>query len=577
METIISSSHAIVAAILLLSYFFIITMKKKIVKKNYNVTNKNNNSSNVRMVPKVSGGLPILGHAIAFSSNTESFLRSCKEKYGNAFQLNIMGKKMVIIDGTYKYDFFALPEKVVSFTEMNIQTMAPELTFGMETLTNPYHIPIIRRQFVGQNLEQYLHRVDNRVKNIIKNNIGNKVVTTRAPGNNDNYTEKKVAIINNCEFLAWKVVASCSASSFLGDEISQDEKIINVFFEYHKACYQIMQYTSILPKCLLRFVAKSVKEQETIIRDAVVPEVNRRRQMMNNADNDNTSLPKDFLSHLAKLKHKSPEDIAKRMMAFIFASMVTSASALTHAIYDLAGRKKEWTVLLSEQKRVIKKHGNDLTKHAMDDMPYLHAFIWESMRVAAMPIQQARLATGKDGVVLTSQTQKQTHTKNNENENNEKAEYEDSILIPKGASIMMSGYLSSIDKSVKRSDEFWPGRFLEKEEVQNTTDTAVGAVVGYGEKEEEKKDCDNDIEDKYSFNTVKLISDPASQGFFPFGIGRHYCPGRQFALAEIKGALCVLLRSYRFQTVSGGIAKYERIPSDTRRINEPVEFVMSSM
>jgi len=482
--------------------FFVSFLQKK--RKTANEKN-----GNVQKVSIVSGGLPLLGHAIKFGSDTENFLRSCKEKYGRSFQVNIMGRKMVFLDGTFRQDFFTLPEKTLSFKEMTIQTLAPEYTFGMDTVMNPYHLPIIRRQFVGKNLQQYLSRIEKQVKNVISANIGN-------------LASKEGKIVDNCEILAWKIIASCSASSFLGDDISKSKDVLNVFIEYHKACYGIINAASILPKKLLWLCSKSLKKQEDIIKKVVVPEVISRRKMIKN-DIGTEDLPHDFLSHLAKLRH-SPDDIAKRMMAFIFASMITSAGALTHAIYDLAGRDKEWGALLKEQDGIMKKHGKELSKDALDDMPQLHAFIWESMRHAALPIQQARLAAGKGGVVLRSQTNNKIN----------------SVFIPEGASILMSGYLSGMDETtVERSNEFWPGRFL---------------VTGE----------DND--------GPAFTSDPASTGFFPFGIGRHHCPGRQFALSEIKGALCVLLRTYKFRTLSGEIPKYKRIPADTLRINEPVQF-----
>jgi len=321
----------------------------------------------------------------------------------------------------------------------------------------------------------------------------------------------------------------------------------------HKACYRVINYANILPKPLLRFCAIGAKEQESVIREEVVPEVIRRRKLMAQNEslgngNIEESLPKDFLTHLAKLRHKSPEDIAKRMMAFIFASMVTSAGALTHAIYDLAGRQKEWDVLLNEQKIVIAKHGTDLTKAAMDDMPCLHAFIWESMRHAALPIQQARIVVAEDGVILRSQKHQKKEDSNSD-ENNTKIE---ELFIPKGATVMMSGYLASTDETtIDCPNEFKPDRFLERKTISS------------------------DSTDENSISQVKLTSDPASKGFFPFGIGKHHCPGRQFALAEIKGSLCVLLRSYKFQTVSGKVPKYNLIAADTLRVNEPVEFCIS--
>jgi len=534
LSTIISIVVSIIIILLLKKKKTTTTTKSKTKHVNEN-NNDTCNNLTIEAPPTVSGGWPLLGHAIEFGSNTEGFLRSCREKYGRAFQLNILGRKMVFLDGTFRNDFFALPEKTLSFTKLTMQTLAPEYTFGVDTITNPYHIPLIRRQLIGNNLDQYLSRLETQVKKVITKEIGNfKEVSV------------KDVIVDNCEILAWKIIASCSASSFMGETISARDDIINVFIEYHKACYEVINAASILPKPLLRFAAKKANEQDVIIRKVVVPEVQRRRQMIASGNIDD--LPKDFLTHLSKLKKHSPEDIAKRMMAFIFASMVTSAGALTHAIYDLAGRDDDevFQVLVREQRDVIAKHGNTLSKDAFDNMPRLHAFVWESMRCAALPIQQGRIVTAKEGVILRSQQEVTTPAKNNTTTTTTTTTTTRSIRIPKGTTLLMSGYLASTDKTtVERSDEFWPSRFL--------------------------VDDEND-------GSPTLVSDTASKGFFPFGIGRHYCPGRQFALAEIKGSLCVLLRNYStsIRTVSGNIPKYNRIPADTLRINEPVRFIATT-
>jgi len=58
---------------------------------------------------------------------------------------------------------------------------------------------------------------------------------------------------------------------------------------------------------------------------------------------------------------------------------------------------------------------------------------------------------------------------------------------------------------------------------------------------------------------------PEELDFFPFGIGRHQCPGRHLAFAEVKAALIVLLRQYEVRTVSGNIPVYKYGTSDTVR------------
>jgi len=63
---------------------------------------------------------------------------------------------------------------------------------------------------------------------------------------------------------------------------------------------------------------------------------------------------------------------------------------------------------------------------------------------------------------------------------------------------------------------------------------------------------------------------PEELDFFPFGIGKHYCPGRNLANAEVKAVLTVLLRQYDVVTVSGKVPAYKYGASDTVREMEPI-------
>ena len=249
------------------------------------------------------------------------------------------------------------------------------------------------------------------------------------------------------------------------------------------------------------------QKHRAVLREAIVPEVKRRRARPKEGGEQQ---PFDGLTELIKTG-RSGDEITGRFMAYIFAAMITTAGAMTNRLNDFAGRQEQWATLLEEQETVKRKHGSgSLTSAALNDMPKLHAFVWESIRCAALPMQQIRLAT-EDGLEFGS----------------------DGECLPKGAMVVISGVLANT--LVDRHEEFLPERFLD-----------------------DAGSC--------------LISDPASIGFFPFGIGRHVCPGRHFALAETKGALATLLRTFRVETVSGVVPKYQVLPADVRRIPEAVRF-----
>ena len=131
------------------------------------------------------------------------------------------------------------------------------------------------------------------------------------------------------------------------------------------------------------------------------------------------------------------------------------------------------------------------------------------MRHAALPVQQARFAVKTFDL--------------------------DGIEVTKGTMILMSGLHSSENESVfTNASSFLPQRFLRQD--------------------------------------GRLIDAPERVGFFPFGIGRHVCAGRHFALSEVKITICTLLRNFHLKTLSGRTPAYRWQPGDTERIPEAVRF-----
>ncbi len=62
------------------------------------------------------------------------------------------------------------------------------------------------------------------------------------------------------------------------------------------------------------------------------------------------------------------------------------------------------------------------------------------------------------------------------------------------------------------------------------------------------------------------------QGMFPFGTGRHVCPGRHFAFAEIKVVISAILRRFDMRTVNGSVPAYVSDAVFLGRAAEPVVF-----
>mmetsp|Transcript_27490 Transcript_27490/g.64146 ORF Transcript_27490/g.64146 Transcript_27490/m.64146 type:complete len:497 (-) Transcript_27490:209-1699(-) len=446
--------------------------------------------------PLAAGAKPLVGHALGFGSDPRGLLLRCKAECGDAFRLRFFGNDVLVVTGKYMRTFFA-NQDALSFDEAIVRTIGAEHTVGSDAVFNPWHVPVLRRELGPSNVESYFRGLPELIERVLSE---------------DGVAVDGLGVCEDLTPLAWSIVASCSATTFVGPVLGLDPGLLDVFVTFHKACFAVINASAVLPQWAVRIIAsRRVRRCTKFVARLLTPEIERRRTCLELGE----PLPNDLLARLMEARDKksgelhSPAAIAKRMMTLVFASMVTTAGVLAHALWDLSGRQEQWAPLLEEQREVVCKHGSSLTKGALDDCEKLHAFLWESMRHASLPVQQARFAVKTFDL--------------------------DGIEVPKGTMILMSGLLSSEDESVfTNASSFLPQRFLRQD--------------------------------------GRLIDAPERVGFFPFGIGRRICAGRHFALSEVKMTICTLLRHFHLETLSGRTPAYRWQPGDTERIPEAVRF-----
>ena len=77
------------------------------------------NNQYYRIVPKVGGKWPIVGHGLAFSRDIIGFVRSAQQQYGNVFRIKVFKKDIIVVcDHNLKDQFFKATEKSMSLYEV---------------------------------------------------------------------------------------------------------------------------------------------------------------------------------------------------------------------------------------------------------------------------------------------------------------------------------------------------------------------------------------------------------------------------------------------------------------------------
>ncbi|KAF8897197.1 cytochrome P450 [Infundibulicybe gibba] len=200
--------------------------------------------------------------------------------------------------------------------------------------------------------------------------------------------------------------------------------------------------------------------------------------------------PNDLISWLleeAEGEQRTLWDISVRVLAVNFAAIHTTSMASTHALYDLAVHPEYIKPLREEVEAVIKEDG--WSKTAMGKMRKLDSFLRESQRL-----------TGIGALVMNRKVLKDFT-------------FSDGTLVPAGNFVSVASFATHHNKEYyKNPYEFDGFRFSRLREDQ-----------GEGTKHQ----------------TVFLSSENVM-----FGGGRHACPGRFFAVNELKAILAYTLITY---------------------------------
>ncbi|KJA16226.1 hypothetical protein HYPSUDRAFT_47536 [Hypholoma sublateritium FD-334 SS-4] len=193
-----------------------------------------------------------------------------------------------------------------------------------------------------------------------------------------------------------------------------------------------------------------------------------------------------WLLEEAKGPQRTTEQISLRVLGINFAAIHTTSMALTNALYDLAAYPQYVEAMREEVEAVISSEG--WTKAAMGKMRKVDSFLKESQRLATGGLSVSRKAL-KDFT------------------------FSNGITVPAGTFVAFATHSTHHDDHVYPDADTFDGfRFSEKRE-------------GDGE-------------------GIKHQMVALSHDYITFGTGRHACPGRFFAVNELKAMLAHILMTY---------------------------------
>ncbi|KAJ5134444.1 hypothetical protein N7476_002350 [Penicillium atrosanguineum] len=300
-----------------------------------------------------------------------------------------------------------------------------------------------------------------------------------------------------------EIVAQLSSRVFLGEKICRNPDWLRITVDYTVNAFQAGNKLRLWPELTRPVVAyflSSTRKVQHQLREAeriIKPVLDERKRDKEIALKEGKELPRynDAIDWLEQVSKGRPYDPAALQLTFSWVAIHTTSDMVTQAIYDLCERQELVEELRKEAISVVSSEG--WKKSAMYKLQLMDSFLKESQRMKPISNVSMRRIVGKD------------------------FELSDGTNIPKGVQLMVSADWHWNSDFYENPLVFDPYRFLKMKQIPGRESHA------------------------------HLVSpSPEHMGF---GYGNHACPGRFFAVNEIKILLCHLLLKYDLKPAEGSV------------------------
>ncbi|KAF8463176.1 cytochrome P450 [Russula ochroleuca] len=323
----------------------------------------------------------------------------------------------------------------------------------------------------------------------------------------------KVPIIQTLQ----RVICRATNRIFVGVPLCRDRDYLNLNVTYAANVVKFGMIISLFPKPLKLVVSRMLSNLPSQIQqeiEFIKPMVEERFAKMQEYGEDWDDKPNDLLMwHMSEAKgvERSVEGLARRLLVINFASIHSTSTTLTQVLYRLLANPEYIEPLRQEVDSVITEEG--WTKAGMDKMHKIDSFIRETQRV--------------DGFNLLSMTRLALRP----------FTFSNGVTVPAGTFVSIPASATHTDESIyPNAEEFDGFRFAKLRESK-----------------------DDKITRRHQ--TVSTSSENLA-----FGLGKHTCPGRFFAVNEMKALFAHIIANYDFKFEERARAPRENWIAGTRFI-----------
>ncbi|KAL5940714.1 hypothetical protein ACKVV1_008384 [Pyricularia oryzae] len=315
-----------------------------------------------------------------------------------------------------------------------------------------------------------------------------------------------------------RIVTIVSGWMFVGPDFCRTDEYMDLAAHYAADAFGGPLVLQMFPKALRSIVAPLVPPVRRVwkahrrIAALLGPAIAQRQR---NTGPSSQPAPDDMLQWLIDNRHQFPDeikddgDIARLQLALSAVAIHTTALTATATLYDLAAEPEIMQDVREEIHRVLQEHDGKITSKMLFDLKLLDAVCKESQRLNPADLLSARRR------VMQPFT------------------FSDGTAVPVGTMLAVPVYHIGRDPALFPQDpeKFDPYRFTRL----RSKDAEGGG------------------------NHLQFAS--VTHGTMAFGWGKHACPGRFFAAAEIKLILLHVLLNFEVAVVPGpdGVKRYPNV------------------
>ncbi|CAO3598991.1 unnamed protein product [Absidia cylindrospora] len=468
-------------------------------------------SSDASQANLVPGALPLVGHLFTLSKDPRRFIDDAKKECGPIFRIQLPMLSGYVVTGPYVTEVLRASRKDFSFNE-GIETIVPLIRVTKVSYDHKFSDPIVPRE-------------KNPVSYPLKYNLSTNKVHLLAKrieeGSNEAFDKELNLGPGETRLVAvWpiltRIIARISCLCFAGRQVTNVPHFVDAMAHFTRKIITAGTFLALLPTWLGNVVVRrflSLEHEIDLILDHLTPQLEHIKQGGEVDDDEHGLTYGSWLMTLPRRDGslRTPKQSAYHFKDVVLASVHTTSHFLTFAIHELSCRPDLVQALRDEINTTLPDKDNR-NPNAINDLPLLDSFLREVLRCNVDYLGLHHKAV--QDVVMSN-----------------------GIVIPKGSLVFCA-----MDEA---------NRVVNGDALTHKNGTCSSSL---------------DVFDAYRHMGVDLDEKSASltTDFITFGNGPHACPGRHFAIMEIKYNIAKFVTRYNIKSPTGQRAKDSVIMGMTR-------------